>query len=116
MFTLQIEQGLELALIQPSFAKSYWEILERDREHLAKWLAWPSQAQGADFFLDFVKRSLQDYAEGKSLTCAMIFEGDVVGNVSLNSIDHSLKKVEIGYWLCSDCVFWPNVNTHTGST
>lgn len=102
MFTLELEHGLELALVKPGFAKSYLAILERDREYLARWLTWPYQARNEEFFQEFVKRSLRDYADGKSLTCAMLKDGAVVGNVSLNTIDHSLKKAEIGYWICSE--------------
>lgn len=102
MFTLEVDKDLQLALVQPGFAKSYLAILERDREYLSKWLSWPAEAVGDEFFLKFIERSLKDYAEGKSLTCAMLHDGAVVGNVSLNSINHTLKRTEIGYWLCSD--------------
>lgn len=56
-------------------------------------------AQDKAFFVEFIQKSLIDYAKGKSLTCAIVFEGQVVGNISFNSISDTLKKVEIGYWL-----------------
>lgn len=101
MFTLLIGKGLELALVERSFAAKYLEIVEREREYLSQWLAWPPHADCEDFFVKFINQSLHDYADNKSLVCAMIFDGEIVGNVSLNTIDHSLKKVEIGYWLSS---------------
>ena len=64
-----------------------------------EWLAWPHLELNEEFFLNFIKSSLQGYAEGKSLTCAMIYRGELVGNVSFNQIDNTLKKAEIGYWL-----------------
>ncbi len=102
MFSKIVDDEITLALVQPSFAKEYWAIVEQQREYLSQWLAWPQLADGEAFFLKFIKNSLHDYADGKSLTCAILYLGQVVGNISFNSINHSLKKVEIGYWLRQD--------------
>ncbi|MGX9416002.1 GNAT family N-acetyltransferase [Vibrio sp. WJH972] len=102
MFTLEVEQGLELALIEPKFAPLYFDIVSKQQEYLSEWLAWPAHAENEEFFLRFIKRSLHDYADGKSLVCAVMYNEQLVGNISFNSIDHSLQKVEIGYWLRSD--------------
>jgi ribosomal-protein-serine acetyltransferase len=73
MFTLQIEDGLQLALVSPEFAPRYLEVVSREREYLSQWLAWPPHAENEEFFLNFIKRSLHDYADGKSLVCAMLY-------------------------------------------
>ncbi|MBD0788297.1 GNAT family N-acetyltransferase [Vibrio sp. Y2-5] len=99
MFSLNIEKGLQLALVQPSFSPQYLEIVKREREYLSQWLAWPTHADNEEFFLSFIKRSLHDYADGKSLVCAMFYEDELVGNISFNTINHDIKTVEIGYWL-----------------
>lgn len=101
MFTLKINEHLALALVQTSFAKHYLDIVTREREYLSQWLAWATYAHDEDFFLLFIRRSLHQYADGKSLTCALLFKQQVVGNISFNTINHELKKVEIGYWLSS---------------
>lgn len=102
MFTLKIEKDLDLALVEPSFAKSYYEIVVNQRDYLSKWLTWPPHANSEDFFLSFIRKSLHDYADGKSLICAIVFSGRVVGNIGFNTISYKLKKVEIGYWLRRD--------------
>lgn len=101
MFKLEVEEGLSLALVQTSFAKEYFELVSKDCEYLSQWLVWPPHAKSEEFFLTFIQKSLHDYADGKSLTCGILFNGELVGNVSFNSINHNLKKVEIGYWLSS---------------
>jgi ribosomal-protein-serine acetyltransferase len=99
MFKLDIDDTLSLALVQPSFAAEYLAIVSRDRAYLAEWLAWPEHGKNQEFFARFIEQSLHDYALGKSMTCGIIFQGQLVGNISFNTINHSLKKVEIGYWL-----------------
>lgn len=99
MFTLNIGPDLQLALIQPSFARRYLDIVSVERAYLSKWLPWATHANDEEFFLAFVRKSLQEYAEGKSMTCALVYQHAVVGNISFNNINQELKKVEIGYWL-----------------
>lgn len=49
MFTNVVDEDISLALVQPSFAHDYFDIVSRDREYLAKWLAWPPHADGVAF-------------------------------------------------------------------
>ncbi|EOB3921648.1 GNAT family N-acetyltransferase [Vibrio parahaemolyticus] len=102
MFTVVVEEGLELALVEPKFAPLYLDIVSKQRDYLGEWLAWPPHAENEEFFLNFIKRSLHDYADGKSLVCAMLYRDELVGNISFNTINYELKTVEIGYWLRSD--------------
>ena len=102
MFTVEVEEGLEIALVEPKFASEYLEIVSNQRDYLGEWLAWPPHAESEEFFLSFIKKSLHDYADGKSLVCAVLYQNEVAGNVSFNTINHDLQKIEIGYWLRSD--------------
>ncbi len=99
MFTVKVDNEIELALVEPSFAAKYFSIVQRDLGYLSQWLVWPEHAKDEAFFLSFITKSLHDYAEGKSLTCGILYNNEVVGNIGFNSINHSLKKAEIGYWL-----------------
>ena len=101
MFTRAVENGLELALVEPSFAEKYLALVNQERDYLSEWLVWPMHAKNKAFFLAFIEKSLSDYAQGKSLTCAICLNGHVIGNISLTSINRVLQKVEIGYWISS---------------
>ncbi|PKG73911.1 RimJ/RimL family protein N-acetyltransferase [Shewanella sp. GutCb] len=99
MFTVEVEDNFVLSLVENSFAVKYFDIVSEQREYLGQWLAWPALANNEAFFANFIKQSLHDYADGKSLVCAMVLAGELVGNISFHNIDTQLKKVEIGYWL-----------------
>lgn len=102
MFKMEVEKDLALALVEPKFASKYLAIVSNQRDYLSEWLAWPPHAKNEEFFLNFIKKSLHEYADGKSLVCAMMFKNEVAGNISFNTINHDLQKVEIGYWLRRD--------------
>jgi ribosomal-protein-serine acetyltransferase len=91
MFTVEIDSELKLALVEPSFAQKYLDIISTQREYFSRWLVWPLHAKSEDFFLDFIKKSLIEYAEGKGMVCAIIYKGELVGNISFNTINQNLK-------------------------
>ena len=101
MFSRKIDDELQLALPQKGFEKKYFEIIDSQRTYFSKWLPWVANYSQDDAD-SFVSRSLHGYAEGKSLTCSIFYHGEIVGNISFNTINHDLKKVEIGYWLSQD--------------
>lgn len=99
MFKTVIDEELSIALVEENFASHYAEISQSQNEYLSQWLAWPPHCKTEQDFRIFIQRSLHDYAEGKSMTCAIVYKDNIVGNCSFNTIDHSKQKVTIGYWL-----------------
>ncbi|MFM2581226.1 GNAT family N-acetyltransferase [Vibrio fortis] len=99
MFKIKINDDISIALVQESFASHYAELVSAQTDYLSQWLAWPPHCKTEQDFRIFIQRSLHDYAEGKSMTCAIVYQDNIVGNCSFNTICHNLKKVTIGYWL-----------------
>lgn len=99
MFHLDIDQNLKLMLVQPWFAPVYFEIVNTQRDYLSQWLPWVRHANSEQFFLDFIKKCQHDYQAGQSLVCGILYQEQLIGNLSFNAIRPQLKRVEIGYWL-----------------
>lgn len=99
MFINRIDEELSIALVQESFAADYAEIVYSQIDYLSQWLAWPKICNREQDFRLFIQRVLHEYAEGKSMTCAIIYKGKIVGNCSFNTINHDTKCAEVGYWL-----------------
>ncbi len=101
MFRKAVDSDINLVFLQESLANDLYELVAHDREYLSKWLPWPPLTKSVDDTKSFIKRSIIDFAEGKSIVCAIEYQGRIVGVISYNAIYHSLKKVEIGYWISS---------------
>ncbi|MDO6541359.1 GNAT family N-acetyltransferase [Photobacterium sanguinicancri] len=99
MFTKKVDDELELVLVHPALAMKYATVVEANRDYLSQWMAWAPHVKTEDDFKAFVKNSLLDYANGKSMVCAIEYQGVLVGNIAFNTIKPELKMVEIGYWL-----------------
>ncbi|RTZ18147.1 N-acetyltransferase [Vibrio aquaticus] len=102
MFTNRIDDELSIALVQESFAADYADIVYDQINYLSQWLAWPKICNREQDFRLFLQRVLHEYAEGKSMTCAIVYKGNIVGNCSFNTINHDTKCAEVGYWLSQD--------------
>ncbi|NQY20032.1 MAG: GNAT family N-acetyltransferase [Campylobacteraceae bacterium] len=99
MFSTIIDEEIKLTLVQESFAKIYTTLIKENSTYLEKWLVWPAHCKNEKDFISYIRKSLHDYADGKSMVCGIWFNGELVGNASFNTINHELKKVEIGYWI-----------------
>jgi len=102
MFIQKVDDEISLALVQESFASKYSELVADQLDYLSQWLAWPPHCTSEQDFRLFVQRVLHEYAEGKTVTCAIIYHGEIVGNCSCFDINYDTKSLEIGYWL-SQC-------------
>jgi ribosomal-protein-serine acetyltransferase len=102
MFKLNVDDEINLCLMHESFAPRYVELAKENFEYLSKWLAWPAVCRTEDEFKRFIQRSLHQYADQKSMNCAIEYRGNIVGTAGFNSIDFELRKVEIGYWMAEN--------------
>ena len=102
MFTLKIDDELELQLARDEFAPLYVRLLRKNYDYLNRWLIWPPHCQTEADFLEFIQKAQDGFKNGDSLTCGIIYQGELVGNASFNSIDRTEKQAEIGYWLAAE--------------
>ncbi|MFM4721014.1 GNAT family N-acetyltransferase [Aeromonas bivalvium] len=99
MFTWQLDDELALIFLQPDMATELYALCRQNRDYLAQWLPWPPLIQRRDDTATFIRHAIEGFARGESLTTAIEYQGDLVGIISYNQIDHSLGKVTLGYWL-----------------
>ena len=101
MFRIRVDEQIELALIGHQHAQPLYEIIDQNREFLERWLPWVDNTKAVSDTEAFIRSSLHDYADGKSMTCVIEYNQVAVGVISYNSINHNLAKVEVGYWLAA---------------
>ncbi len=101
LFKLEVDSEINLVFLTEKLADTLFQLVDSDREHLKKWLPWPPCTKSVEDSRLFIKNSIMAFAEGRAMTCAIEYRGDIVGVVSYNKILRSLRKVEIGYWLSS---------------
>lgn len=101
MFIYQIDDEIGLTLIHHSHTKEIVEIVSSQKDYLGEYLPWVATCDEKSY-QEFVKMDLHQYADNQTLDTNIIYQGKIVGAVSLNNIYHHLKKADIGYWLSQE--------------
>lgn len=102
MIEPKVTNEVELVLVNDSFVSEYVELARKDFDFLSEWLEWPRFCRTDADFRSFVSESIIGHESGKTMNCAIRYKGAIAGVAGFNSIDTSLRRVEIGYWLGSD--------------
>ena len=102
MLLIEVDADIKLVLFQESFAEELFGLISANREYLSQWLTWPPYTKTVEDSRDFINSSITGFSEGKSMSCAIEYQGKIVGVVGFRKISRELKKGEIGYWISSD--------------
>lgn len=96
---LKINKNVNLCYIDIHDSKSLFNLIEKNRYHLRKWLPWLDNTKSVNDSVDFVTRAIDGYKNKDSLVLSIKYENKIVGIISFNNIDLSLKTASIGYWI-----------------
>ena len=102
MFYREVDDELRLAIIQPHFAEALYTLVDQNRNYLREWLPWLDDTREPKNVEGFIESAVTQMADGRGLACLVVFQDNIVGVVSYNSIDSSTKTGSIGYWLDQD--------------
>ena len=100
MFSYPLAPGVELRLLQLYHDGEVFAAVDRNREHLRRWLNWVDQTLTVEDTRQFIHRSLERCANVGDFE-AGIWQGDALaGMIGLFNVNHA---PEIGYWLDEEC-------------
>lgn len=101
MFRKTIREGVHLALLEERQASELFAAVDRERAHLQQWLPWVAATTQVDDTLNFIRTSLQQFANNEGLAAGIWCGSQLVGVLGTHKIDWLNRKVEIGYWIAS---------------
>ncbi|MEI6843101.1 MAG: GNAT family protein [bacterium] len=96
---VSITQDLDLRLIQQEDAESYFNLIDKNREHIKKWLPWVDSVKSIEDIKKYIRESIESFESKTSIDFGIFYKNQPIGSVNMNKIDHYHKKADIGYWL-----------------
>lgn len=99
MFAYTLDSEIGLLLLQESMDTRLCQLVNENREYLAKWLPWVPNSQTPQHYQAYIKQSLTQYANGQAVECAIEYQGIIVGVCGFKRIDRHLGVAELAYWL-----------------
>ena len=101
MFSLKLDDGLELRLLEVRHAEAVFAVVDRNRAYLRQWLPWLDVSVTPDDTRNFIKKSLNEFASGEGLVAGVWDDGHLIGVISYNFIDRWNRIAHFGYWIAS---------------
>ena len=100
MFSLKVDDELELALPSESNIEKAFAVVMGNYEHLHEWMPWVNESFSLESVKEYYKQTLLKFAtEGDEIGLNIVLRGEIVGGTGFHSIDRRDKSAEIGYWL-----------------
>jgi ribosomal-protein-serine acetyltransferase len=99
MVRWDIGDHIEVRPLEEHLAEEIFLAVERNREHLRRWLPWVDHTLGVEDVQNFLARAVEAYAQGEEMQAGIFIHGKLAGAVGHHRIDALNRNVSIGYWL-----------------
>ena len=103
MFSLKVDDELELALPSETNAEKAFALVMANYEHLHEWSPWVNENFSLESVKEYYKRTLARFAFNEDeIGLNIVYKSEIVGGTGFHDIDRVDKSAEIGYWLAKD--------------
>lgn len=99
MFTLKVDQEIELQLFQPHHANELYALIDQNRFHLRQWLPWVDSMDSHTQYHSIIPIWLRQFADNNGFNLGIRYKGHLVGSIGLHQIDWRNLQTSIGYYL-----------------
>lgn len=99
---INISDSLRLVQLGADQASRLFELTQDNRQYLSEFLPWPTNIKVVDDSLKHINKTLENRANGTGYVYGIEYEGDIIGDISLNNVTGKDKYPEIGYWLAQE--------------
>ena len=95
----ELGEGIIMRTAKTTDAKALSELVNSNKQFLAKWLDWAKEDFDEEKALNLIQRGAIVRDEGRKYELGIFRGGEYIGHVTLFAIDLEKKVCEIGYWL-----------------
>ena len=99
MFFREIDREIKLSLSIPQYAKELFQLTDKNREFLKRWLPWLDDVQQPLDTREFIELQLIRFQQGEALHISIFYQDRIAGVLGYNQIDRVNNIGYIGYWL-----------------
>ncbi len=99
MFSLKVDDEIELGLFEERHAQTLFTLTDQNREYLREWLAWVDFTRSSEDSKGFIKITMKQVAENNGFQAGIWYKGELAGCIGYHYLEWSTRRTEIGYWL-----------------
>jgi len=102
MFSLTVDNEIELCLLEERHAEDLFALVDKNRAYLRQWLPWLDLNTTPKDSRNFIKSALEQFANNQGLQPTIFYRGRLVGMTGYHRFDWNNRACSIGYWLDAD--------------
>lgn len=102
MFTLRVDEEIELQLLEKHHKDELYELVDSNREHLREWLPWVDRTKTAEAYNEIFPMWLRNFADGNGFEAGIRYKGKLVGMVGIHPVNWAKKAASLGYYLAEE--------------
>jgi ribosomal-protein-serine acetyltransferase len=102
MFTLKVDHEIELQLFQLHHAEELYLLVDRNREHLRRWLPWVDNMTSPIQYHSIIPMWLKQFADNNGLNAGIRYNGTLVGSIGFHQTDWHNSQTSMGYFLADN--------------
>lgn len=102
MRIFNIDQETYIKILEPEDHTQLFELVDKNRTYLRKWLPWLDHSTKPEDSLDFITMALENFNGNKSFQAGIFYKNNLAGAIGLHEIDWDKEEASIGYWLGED--------------
>lgn len=95
---LELPGGRWLRLLEEADAHELHELIDANRDHLARWMPWAAR-QALDDTLSFIRGTREQLASNDGFQAVIVDDGRIVGVAGFHGVSWDHRATSIGYWL-----------------
>ena len=99
MFHRRVDEHVELRLPALTDSIELFALVDRNREHLRRWLPWVDANKSPGDSRAFVATTLKQYADRLGFSAMVVVDGAIAGVVGFHGISWPNRHTSMGYWL-----------------
>ena len=102
MVSILIDGDIMLRTFTAEDAEQLFNAVDSSRAHLRPWLSWVDASTRQEHSLQYIQQAMQWQEDQAGLVLGIFDNQAIIGEIGLHHWDHSLKKGQIGYWICRE--------------
>lgn len=99
MFAMPLENGLKLTMLEKRHAPAFYELLEKNRDYFAEFLAFPHTMHSVSEAGELIQKYLDFYAKNLGWFNGIWDGKQLIGVILVKDIQESIGSAEIGYFI-----------------
>ena len=102
MLPHRVNSSIVLRMLQNQHAEELFEVTDRNRAHLRRWLPWLDETTEVAHSREFIANALKAFTESGVFICGIWNDDVLCGAIGYNYINWQTRTAYPGYWLAED--------------